>query len=829
MKTGNGHATTGIDNPLPSGRQPAAPLVNAPPDLTEMVGNGAEGVPKALPVAVYTTDADGRITFFNEAAALLWGVRPELGKSEFCGSWKLYWPDGTPLPHNECPMAKTLRNRLPVRGYEAVAERPDGTRVPFVPYPTPLFDSRGSFIGAVNVLVDISALKASQQRGQESDRKFRAVFENVGTAVFEQDFSGVADMLDSLRAEGVGDLRRYLERQPRRLQDAIAQVRIIDANPFAIELFEAGKKEELLRSLSTVSLPETTQIFLEQLVTIWDGGRRFAGDAVLRTLTGRRIDAAVAVTFEGQRYERAYVSLIDISKRKAAERRLVAVDRIAKAIASNLDLDHIVQTVTDAATELTGAKFGAFFYNLTDPEGERYTLYSLSGVPRAAFENFQLPRNTAVFDPTFRGVGVVRSEDIRADPRYGKSAPYHGMPPGHLPVVSYLAVPVASRSGEVHGGLFFGHDQPGVFTAEAEQLVRSIAAHAAIAIDNAQLLKAAEREVVERRQAERAAQQLAAIVESSEDAILSMDLSGVITSWNAGAGRLYGYTPDEAIGRSVTLLIPEDRLGEEFDILTHIRAGERVDHFETVRRCKDGGLVPVSLRISPLRDDAGAIIGASKIARDISERKQAEEQKDLLVREMAHRVKNLFMVSSSVVALSARSVSTAGELATAVRARLESLARAHALTLPTPGDPGATEASVTLKELLGTLLSPYSGDNGHGHRVAIRGCEFSLLRSAITGLSLVVHEFATNAAKYGALSVDDGQLDIECVDHGERLELIWTERGGPAVTPAQTEGFGTHLGKLTLEQQFRGEIIRIWDPQGLILRLTIAKDRLQQS
>lgn len=209
---------------------------------------------------------------------------------------------------------------------------------------------------------------------------------------------------------------------------------------------------------------------------------------------------------------------------------------------------------------------------------------------------------------------------------------------------------------------------------------------------------------------------------------------------------MYGYTSNEAIGRPVSFLIPEDRLGEELEILTQIRAGERVDHFETMRRCKHGGLVPVSLRISPLRDDAGAIIGASKIARDISERKRAEEQKDLLVREMAHRVKNLFMVLSSVVALSARSANTADELATRVRARLESLARAHALPLPTPGNPGATEAHVTLKELLGTLLSPYSGDNGHGHRVSIRGCEFQLSRSAITALSLVVHEFATNAA-----------------------------------------------------------------------------------
>ena len=824
MKTGNGHTVDRDMQSLPT---------NAPKALSEqcqLLGTGdypAEEILKALPVAVYTTDADGRITFFNEAAVSLWGVRPELGKTEFCGSWKLYWPDGTPLPHDECPMALTLQQRLPVRGYQVLAERPDGTRVAFIPYPTPLFDRTGAFVGAVNLLMDISELKAPEQRNHESGTKFRSLFENVGAAVWERDFLRVVDLLDSLQAEGVKDLRSHLAAHPDVLQEAITRVRILDVNPFAVELFEATRKEELLRSLSSVFLPETSAIFLEELATIWEGGRRFASDTALRTLSGRRIDVVFTIVFDGPGCERAYVSILDISKRKVSDRRLEAVDKIAKAIASK-NLDHIVQTVTDAATELTGAKFGAFFYNRTDPDGERYTRYTLSGGPRAAFENFQLPRNTAVFDPTFRGLSVVRSADIRADPRYGKSAPYYGIPKGHPPVVSYLAVPVISHSGEVHGGLFFGHDQPDVFTTEAEETVISIATHAAVAIDNAQLFKAAEREVSERLQADRAAQQLAAIVESSEDAILSMDPNGVIASWNAGAVRLYGYTAEEAIGRPVTLLIPEDHLGEEHHILAQIRAGDPVDHFETVRRRKDGTLIPVSLRISPIRDNGGVIIGASKIARDISERKQAEQQKDLLIREMAHRMKNLFTVSSSVVTLSARSASSADELATAVGARLASLARAHALTLPRLGGAETGEGSATLQELLGTLLSPYAGETDQGNRVTIRGCDLSVSRSAITGLALVVHELATNAAKYGALSADSGRLDIECTDRGETLELVWTERGGPAVVKTETEGFGTKLGKLTLEKQFRGEINRIWDPEGLVVRLIVPKDRLQQ-
>ncbi|HEX8617471.1 MAG TPA: GAF domain-containing protein, partial [Thermoanaerobaculia bacterium] len=172
-------------------------------------------------------------------------------------------------------------------------------------------------------------------------------------------------------------------------------------------------------------------------------------------------------------------------------------DRFAEAarvVSAELDLSRIVQSVTDAATEMTNAHFGAFFYNVLNAEGESYMLYSISGVPREAFERFPMPRNTAVFDPTFSGTGIVRSANIRNDPRYGHNAPHYGMPAGHLPVTSYLAVPVISRSGEVLGGLFFGHPEEGVFTENEEQIVEALAAQAAVAIDNARLYDALQRE-----------------------------------------------------------------------------------------------------------------------------------------------------------------------------------------------------------------------------------------------------------------------------------------------------------------------------------------------
>ena len=141
----------------------------------------------ALPIAVYLTDSAGRITFYNQAAADLWGHRPEIGKAEWCGSWRLYWPDGRPLPHDQCPMAVALKERRAIRGAEAVAERPDGVRVPFLAYPTPLYDKSGALIGAVNTLVDITERK----RAELASRKLALIVENSDDAIVSKDLNGV--------------------------------------------------------------------------------------------------------------------------------------------------------------------------------------------------------------------------------------------------------------------------------------------------------------------------------------------------------------------------------------------------------------------------------------------------------------------------------------------------------------------------------------------------------------------------------------------------------------------------------------------------------------
>jgi PAS domain S-box-containing protein len=172
---------------------------------------------------------------------------------------------------------------------------------------------------------------------------------------------------------------------------------------------------------------------------------------------------------------------------------LETINHVGRMLAAELDLEKLVQSLTDAATELTEAEFGAFFYNVLDERGGSYMLYALSGVDRAHFANFPMPRATDLFGPTFRGEGIIRLVDVRQDSRFGQNPPYSGMPVGHLPVVSYLAVPVVSRTGEVLGGLFFGHSRPGVFTERAEHIVSGLAGQAATAIDNARLFEAAKR------------------------------------------------------------------------------------------------------------------------------------------------------------------------------------------------------------------------------------------------------------------------------------------------------------------------------------------------
>jgi PAS domain S-box-containing protein len=427
----------------------------------------------ALPAAIYMTDAAGRITYFNEAAATMWGRRPKLNSDLWCGSWRLFWPDGRPMPHDSCPMAITLKERRAVRGGQAIAERPDGSRVPFMAFPTPLHDASGAFVGAVNMLIDMS----------------------------------------------------------------------------------------------------------------------------------------------------------------------------------------------------------------------------------------------------------------------------------------------------------------------------------------------------EHQRAEHVSHRLAAIVESSDDAIISKNLDGVIATWNKGAERLFGYLEQEAIGKPITMLIPEQHRDEETRILERIRIGERIDHFETIRRRKNGSLVSISLTVSPITDGSGRIVGASKIARDITEQKLREEQINLLAREADHRTKNLLALAQATVHLT--NGETAAELKSAIEGRLRALANAHTL-LAQSRWAGADLRNLALEE-----LSPYCAENDDGSRAQIEGPSLMLEQQPAQAIALALHELTTNAVKYGALSIPSGRIDLTWRrQSGNRLLMRWVETGGPQVAPPLRKGFGTRVMTRICEQ-LNGELTFDWRADGLICDVTI--------
>jgi len=236
----------------------------------------------------------------------------------------------------------------------------------------------------------------------------------------------------------------------------------------------------------------------------------------------------------------------DITESKRSARALQeqkelieTIQGLGQLLSAELDLQKLVQAVTDAATELTGAQFGAFFYNVLNEEGASYMLYTLSGVPREAFSHFPMPRATDLFGPTFRGEGTIRIDEVKKDPRYGKSSPYYGMPSGHLPVNSYLAVPVVSRSGTVIGGLFFGHTEKRIFNERHEQIVKGIAAQAAIAMDNARLFESAQMTIRDRDEllaSEQEARKQAEIASRTKDDFLGLLSHELRTPLNAILG-----------------------------------------------------------------------------------------------------------------------------------------------------------------------------------------------------------------------------------------------------------------------------------------------------
>jgi PAS domain S-box-containing protein len=317
------------------------------------------------------------------------------------------------------------------------------------------------------------------------------------------------------------------------------------------------------------------------------------------------------------------------------------------------------------------------------------------------------------------------------------------------------------------------------------------------------------RNLTETKSAEQRLRSLASIVESSDDAIVSKNLDGIIANWNKGAEQIFGYASEEAIGQPITILIPADRQSEERDILTRIRRGERIDHYETVRRRKDGSLVVVSLTVSPVRNAEGQIIGASKIARDITEQKRSQEQIATLAREAEHRSKNLLATVQATVRLSQSE--TPDGLKRAIEGRIQSLANVHSLFVKTRWI-GADLSTIATQE-----LAPYSEKN----RVRIDGLPVVLEPDVAQTIAITLHELATNAAKYGALAMPDGQVELKWShDADGRLHLRWTESSGPKVREPTHKGFGGRIIEQMIAQR-AGKTHFDWRADGLVCEITL--------
>jgi len=549
----------------------------------------------ALPAAVYTTDALGRITFYNEAAATLWGCRPVLGSDEWCGSWKLHWPDGTPLPHSECPMAMAIKQRRPITGYEAVAERPDGTRVPFMPFPSPLFDSSGEFVGAVNMLVDITERKQAEEAARRAEQDLRDFLENANVAIHWVAPGGI----------------------------------VLWANHVELDMLGYARGEYVGHHIA--------EFHVDQLV----------------------------------------------------------IDDILQRLGNG-------ETLTEYEARLR-CKDGSI----------RHVLI-----------------NSSVF----------------------------------------------SKDGKfVHTGCF-------------------------------------TRDVTDSKRSVEASQRLAAIVEGSDDAIISKDLNGVITSWNKGAERIFGYLAEEAIGKSVTILIPPDRLHEEATIIERIKRGERIEHYETVRQRKFGSRIDISLTVSPIRDEKGKIIGASKVARDITDRKRSENQIAILAREAEHRAKNVLATVQATVHLSR--ADTPDDLKRVIEGRIQALANVHRLFVETRW------AGADLHSLIKEELAAYSNDGES--RARIEGCTLLLEPPAAQAIAVTVHELTTNAAKYGSLSVPDGRVHVQCSRAASgQLLLRWTEKNGPTVEHPTRSGFGSRVMETMIRGQLKGELSVEWRADGLVCEIAM--------
>ena len=373
-------------------------------------------------------------------------------------------------------------------------------------------------------------------------------------------------------------------------------------------------------------------------------------------------------------------------------------------------------------------------------------------------------------------------------------------------VRSLAFIPIVDHGATI-GKFMAYHPAAHVFTDEETAVSIAIARQLGFGLERLRSEDIRKREEVVRNR-------LVSIVESSQDAIISKDLATNIVSWNSGAERIFGYTAEEAIGQSILMLIPADRRAEEGEILGRIQRGERVEHYETVRLRKDGTTVDLSLTISPIRDAGGKVVGASKIARDISDRRRADEHRVLLINELNHRVKNTLATVQSIAMQTLRTTERSADARVLFEARLAALSRAHDV-LTTESWSGAD-----LGDIVRRTLAPFQSRERH---LKIEGPAARLSPKQALAIAMAIHELATNAAKYGALSIQEGEVivawQLDAAKFPASIRLSWTEMNGPPVAEPSRKGFGSRMIQLHLAAELGGDVELAFSPSGVVCKI----------
>jgi PAS domain S-box-containing protein len=715
----------------------------------------------AFPAAVYTTDADGYVTFYNRAAEELAGRTPEVGRDQWSVLWRLFHADGSPMPLQDCPMAVTLRDGVAVRDVEVIAERPDGVRVHLMPFPTPLRDASGQITGAVNMLVDISALKRAEgalaQRADEQGALYRFTDRLQRTQTPTEVYEAALDaILTALRCHRAAVL----------VFDAAGVMQFVGARGLS----------QQYRDVVTGHTPWTPGQTEAQPVIVGDVEASDLDGTLKATIGAEGIGAlAFFPLVAGGGVIGKFMTYFDRPHVFADEE----ID-LAMTIARQIGFA-IARARTEVSLRESEERYRAVVENQTD----LIVRFKRDGEITFINSAYASARETTPEQLLATSIWDITPDDQRA---------------GVEKVLSKLGVGQPEMRLETRRP--FGSGE--VWTLWTIRVLEFDARGGWAEV------QANGVDITDRIRAEQAMHRLSAIVESSEDAIISKDLSGNIVSWNQGAERLFGYAADEIIGRPVTTLMFPEQRGDEPGILERIRRGERIEHFDTVRRHKSGARIDISLTVSPVKDSHGRIIGASKIARDVGERKRADEQRTLLIHELNHRVKNTLATVQSLVMQTLRNTERSAEARALLDARLAALSRAHDL-LTAKNWEGAS-----LRDIARRALEPFRTS---ADRVVFSGPDIQLTPKQAVALSIALHELATNAAKYGALSGEHGRVSVRWRVADGRFDVKWVETEGPQVTPPSRSGFGTRLIERSLAHDLGGAARIGYLPGGVVAEI----------